>query len=314
MLCKKNKQNIPILFWPTEIYSFGKCYRDWLGVSKLLPIPFYGDHGVTLSKILFNHEVNNKSNYHLTWNKYRFENIDNHKRKKLIYITNPWVIYRRKNNINLKSNSKGTIVFYSHTIVGIDFENENHDNYFIELNKLGDEFKPFVICIHMHDINKGLHKKLRKFGFPLITIGNSLNTNFVDRFYEIISNFKQATSNIIGSQLFYCTEIGLPYFLYGSQPVLINKSDENIPLGKMHNYDNLSEILSNEIKKHFSKFSPIITNEQHNLITPLLGLDSINNKEKILALYKIEILLQLPYYVKIIFMSLIKKIKNAKKN
>jgi hypothetical protein len=303
---------MPILFWPTEIYSFGKCYRDWLGVSKLLPIPFYGDHGVTLSNSLSNHEVNNNSNYHFTWNKYRFENHNNHKSKKLIYITNPWVIYRRKNNINLKYNRKGTIVFYSHTNIGIDFENENHDEYFIELNKLGSEFKPLVICIHMHDINKGLHKKLRKYGFPLITIGNSLNTNFIDRFYETISNFKQGTSNIIGSQLFYCTEIGLPYFLYGDQPVLINKSDENIPLGKMRNYDNLSEFLTNEIKNNFSKFSPKISNEQQNIITPLLGLDSINNKQKILSLYKIEILSQFPYYLKIIFMILIKKIKNAK--
>ena len=312
MLCKKRETKIPTLFWTTELYGFGKCYREWLGLSKLLPIPFYGDHGVTLSNNLFNHEIDNKSCYHLTWNKYRYENPKNHILKKLIYITNPWITYRKKKKFTLKKDRKGTIVFLSHSIIGIDLEDENNDKYFNELNKLDNDLKPLVICIHMHDINKGLHKKLRKYELPLITIGNSLNSDFVDRFYDIISNFKHATSNSIGSQLFYCTEIGLPYFLYGDRPVYFNKSDENMPKGKMTYYDNNTEILSKEIIMSFSKFSQSITEKQQNLTISLLGLDAMDNKERIISLYKYELFKFFPYYLKLIFFSLNSKIKSKK--
>jgi hypothetical protein len=314
MLCKKRKRKIPILFWPTELYGFGKCYREWLGLSNLLPIPFYGDHGVALSNNLFKHEIDNKSNYHLTWNKYRYENPKNHIFKKLIYITNPWVTYRKKNKFTLKENRKGTIIFFSHTIVGIDLEEDNHDKYFKELNDLDYDLKPLVICLHMHDINKGLHKKLRKYGLPIITVGNSLNSDFVDRFYDLISNFKQATSNTIGSQLFYCTEIGMPYFLYGSRSVYVNKLDENMPLGKMYYYDSHTEKLSKEIKKSFSKLNKCITEEQQNLTISLLGLDAIDNKENILYFYKHELFKLFPYYLKFIFLNLFQKFQiNFKK-
>jgi len=92
----------PIMFWSTELYGFGKCYREWLGISKFFPIPFYGDHGVDLTGILHPHEINNKSKYYLTFSKTRYENLDNHKFKKLLYIQNPWITYRKQKKIELK--------------------------------------------------------------------------------------------------------------------------------------------------------------------------------------------------------------------
>ena len=305
-----SKNNIPFLFWTTEIYGFGKCYRDWLNFPSFLPIPFYGDHGVDLSGDLALHEKNNKSKIHLTWNKFRFENKANSNFKKLLYITNPWVLYRRKQNIQLKDNRHGTIIFYSHTNIGIEFENDNHDSYFDDLSKLDPKFAPFVICIHMHDVNKGLHKKLRKYNYPIITVGNSLNQNFVDRFYDIIINFKYATSNKIGSQLFYSTEIGLPYFLYGEPPSLINYTEINIPLGKVKSFDPISENLTNEIRNSFCKPQQMITIEQKNLTTKILGLDSKININKLKYYFIIESLRLMPHYLVLIIKITLNKFKN----
>jgi hypothetical protein len=303
-LCDINhysRYKLPFLFWTTEIYGFGKCYRKWLNIPNFIPIPFYGDHGVDLSGDLALHEKNNRSRFHLTWNKFRYENKDNINFKKLIYITNPWVIYRKKNNIQPKENRNGTIIFYSHTNVGIEFENDNHDNYFNELKNLDSKFMPFVICLHMHDVQKGLHKKLRKYGFPIVTIGNSLNPNFVDRFYDMIINFKQATSNKIGSQLFYCTELGIPYFLYGETPKLINYSEKNIPLGLVTTFDPIGEKLTKLIRDTFSKHEDSVTTDQIQVTTSILGLDSKVSKQKVLFFLIIESIRLIPDYLLLLF-------------
>jgi hypothetical protein len=300
---------LPFLFWTTEIYGFGKCYRSWLNIPNFIPIPFYGDHGVDLSGELALHEKSNKSRFHLTWNKHRYENKLNNDFKKLLYITNPWVTYRKKNNVKPKDKRYGTLIFYSHTNVGIEFEDDNHDNYFDELKNLDSSFSPFVICLHMHDVRKGLHKKLRKYGYPIVTVGNSLNSNFVDRFYDLIINFKQATSNKIGSQLFYCTEIGIPYFLYGEPPSLINYSEINIPLGKVQNFDQTSDYLTQIIRNNFITYKSTITLEQQKITTNILGLDSNITIKKIKFLFVLELLRLFPYYVLMILKAILKKIK-----
>jgi hypothetical protein len=99
-----------------------------------------------------------------------------------------------------------------------NFAEYDFDSYFKKLQNLPDEYSPIVISMPMHDINKGLHKLIRKFGFPLITAGNTSSPFFVDRFYDLATQFKHATSNSIGSQLFYCSELGMDYFLYGDSP------------------------------------------------------------------------------------------------
>ena len=48
------------------------------------------------------------------------------------------------------------------------------------------------------------------------------NVNFVDNFYQIISNFKFACSNDLGSFLPLCHEFGLKVFLIGSKFKNIN--------------------------------------------------------------------------------------------
>lgn len=210
---KDSPPRLPWLFWLTALYSFGRCYRLWLNWPAVLPVPVYGDHGVALSGEFERHEINNKAAYYLSWYNERVNSIKKYNQKQIIYITHPWVIYRRMAGYNfLRESAKGTIVFCPHSIDGVEIIDYDWDNYFHELKSLDVNYKPIVICMHRHDVVKGYHKNIRKYNIPIVSAGETSSPLFVDRFYDIVSNFRYATSPTGGSELFYCEEMGIRYF------------------------------------------------------------------------------------------------------
>ena len=61
---------------------------------------------------------------------------------------------------------------------------------------------------HPDFISKAIEK-----GFDVVTAGHKFDKKFVNRFYEILSNHKYATSNAYGSHVPYSIEMGLPFFI-----------------------------------------------------------------------------------------------------
>jgi hypothetical protein len=216
------------VYWTSELYSFGRLYRDWAFYPKWLPLFIYSDHGVTNDSGFSPHELTNNSNVHFTFNVERSTNSANSIKKEVKCVPHPWVTYRRKNNITQNINAIGTLIFFSHSTSGTDFMGHDTDEYFDELKRLPDKYQPIVLCMHMHDICKGYHKNLHKHGIPIVTAGNTSSIYFVDRFYNMVRQFKYACSNSVGSQLYYCIEMGIPYFLIGSMPKAINYSSNKV--------------------------------------------------------------------------------------
>lgn len=206
----------PIAFWETETYSFGKTYRHWLKWPWYLPLPMIGDHGVNLKRKYTVRELNPKAKTYVTWSSWR--NMEPNTNSRVVRIQHPWVTYRRDKRIEPKPDRLGTLIFISHTTSRISRAEFDFGKYFSELSDLPEAFHPLAICIQMHDVRKGLHLELERFGLPIFTAGNSSSPFFVDRFYDLLSRFKFATSNVAGSQLFYSEEMGVPYFLYGPHP------------------------------------------------------------------------------------------------
>ncbi len=261
------------LFWPTELYSFGRCYREWLGWPRWLPIPVYGDHGVSLSGELAEHEVSNSARVYLTWNRARAQANATHPTKQVIRIPHPWVTYRRKHGIKLRNDAHGTLVFYPHSNDGIEIENYDLDQYFQSLQSLPAECHPLVLCMHRHDIKKGYHKRLRKYGIPIVTAGETSSPYFVDRFYDLISRFEYGTSCTGGSELFYCDELGVKFFIHGDRPVYVNRSHPQVPLGPMVPRGCVAMDADRKKTDYFSVFPPTETIERSQFVTDILGLD-----------------------------------------
>jgi len=268
------------MYWPAELYSFGRCYRDWLDIPSWTPLPIYGDHGVNFSGQLSPHEIEAKPKFFITWSKDRAESLINAGQKKILRVPHPWVTFRRKYGLKKLSSAKGTLVFYSHSNDGIEIVGYDWDRYFYDLKNLPKEYHPLVICMHRHDVEKGYHLRIRKFGLSIISAGETSSPYFVERFYDIISRFKFATSNGGGSELFYCEELGIKYFIFGKSPTYINFGSSDLPLGKMVPRDPVS-IKCNRLKNDlFRKFPPIKSNEKDIFVSQVLGLDTDLNESK----------------------------------
>lgn len=133
------------------------------------------------------------------------------------------------------------------------------------------EFQPISVCLHMHDVNKGRHRVFLKNDVAVFTAGNSSDQRFIERFYDIIKNFKYVTSNQIGTVTFYSIEMGLQFFLYGELQKSINKEDKNFPLGTFNGVEyNNSSILAAELT--IDKASTIPNSKVMEIINYELGL------------------------------------------
>ena len=93
---------------------------------------------------------------------------------------------------------------------------------------------------------------------------------FIERFYEIIRKFKYATSDIVGSYLYYAVEMGIPFFIYGEHPIFENKGNKHFKIGEL----DFLKVFS-EYPKTLNLFVGLfeaITNEQKQLVERDLGI------------------------------------------
>ena len=109
---KLPNQDVAALYWQVELYSFGRCYREWLGIPSWCPLPLNGDHGVVHHGLLFPEDLNVRSNVFLTWSKERAKSLIKLYKKKILHITHPWIIFRHLNKIKKKKKFKRNFNFF----------------------------------------------------------------------------------------------------------------------------------------------------------------------------------------------------------
>ena len=266
----------PWTYWTSEIYSFGKCLRFWTRYPAYLPLFVYSDHGVGLHSHLFLHELENSATVHFTWNPVKEQRYrDKAAKKEVIQVVHPWISYRRSKGITRSKEPKGTLAFFMHGTTAVKWEGHDSVDYFERLRNLPSKFQPIVLCLHSSDITAGLHKELRRHGFPIVTAGNTQSTNFVDRFYEQVGQYSFATAPAWGSYAAYCVEFGVSYFQLGNRPELVNIADPNLPAGVAPQYWDLHhEEMSKKAEALFSMPVDYVTDQQRKFVEYILGFDS----------------------------------------
>ena len=271
------------LFWTTKVYGFGKELRRYGYYPSFLPLCVYSSHGVTLSSEPAPHELNNLALVMLYFTPRPVNKYLQLSSKKCYSVVSPYVFYRRRKNIGQHDDKKGTLVFPAHSTPNID-DLSNMDIYISQLKTLPEKYAPLTICLHYHDMQKGLDKKFHDAGFEVVSVGNPNKRNFIKDFYEILRKYKYATSNSVGSYLFYATEMGIPFFLFGNAPQYFNKGDENVQKGVYDSY--LKYDLTQKTILLFSEKRESVSQEQHFFVEKELGVhDSISRTKVSCLLY-----------------------------
>lgn len=206
--------------WSTEIYSFGKIYRQWLGVPKYFPLLFTSDHGVNLGRAIDPNIFDKPKRYipHLTWNSHIVEASDFPKQLRRKGIVHPWVYWRLRNVVNpeLLENRKGSVLFIAHSSGGSTTEGFNDEIMVDFLLGLPKTLFPISICVYYGDLSRTDRiDTFERHGFECLTLGNPWEPTFVNNFYSLLSTKKLLISQSYGSQIPLACEFGIPVLLIG---------------------------------------------------------------------------------------------------
>jgi len=270
-------------FWVNEVYSIGHWLKKYALYPTKLPLCNYIDHGMpddTIPK----HEIENEAPLIFKFPPRLVEEYKKVSKKPVYCLMNPTIFYRLKNKIKQNQEAKGTLFFVAHSTPIID-DNINWEHFIINLNNIPEQFKPIDICLHNHDIVKGLDNIFKLNKFKVVCIGNPNNKDFVKDFYSILKNYKFTMSNLIGSYTFYSVEMNIPFSLFGEEPKYYNKGDENIEFGDYDSYK--SQPTYQKAFALFNNFYNKITNEQNEFVNFELGkTQTIGRIKACLLLYK----------------------------
>jgi len=273
-------------YWTANIYGFGKWIRRYGYYPPCLPLCIYTDHGpgdTGFSPYL--HELHSSAPvqfYHTKSSVARWKNVS-HKCCYTLY--SPFVFARNTLGIERSNSARGTIFFVAHSTPSIS-DNKAVDAYHQELSALPERFRPITICLHIHDVIKGLDRKYHEHGYRVVTAGDSLDQRFTERFYRLLEQHEYALSNLFGSYGLYATEMGIPFGLYGTAPEYYNQGDSNIEKGEYKSYRNTPFYQrAIELFNHLPEDS--VTPEQMEFARYHLGVnDGITRVEMARVLYK----------------------------
>lgn len=202
-------------FWTWEVYGLGCATKDLLDLPQSQELKCGSDHGVHLETEPSPEEINLGSDLFVTWSTWR-ANLKFPDGRMVVQMQHPWISYSRNHKLRKRAgqNSKGTLAFVPHSVPDVPSGSFSLSDYVRELLSLPAEFQPITLCFHVHDISFRQVMEALRMEIDVETVGASLSPTYTRRFYKIIRPFKFATSPKVGSQLFYCHDYGLEYFLF----------------------------------------------------------------------------------------------------
>jgi hypothetical protein len=217
--------------WCIEAYGHGKWLRSWLGWPQWLPLPAYSDHGVSLDSYHAIHEIQNEFRIHFFWSVYKQlyasqKSITD--KRNYIQIPHPYLHLKLERYRHPNSNRSGLLVFWPHTTSKYTYDDSYVSKYLEYLAELRNEFHDICICIAFHDLHAPWAGQVMA-EHRVVSAGDYMSPDFPERLFSLIDQYEFATSPWGGSQAYYCTMLGVKYFIDGPKPQYVNLGDPNIP-------------------------------------------------------------------------------------
>lgn len=270
----------PVLFGLPEQYSQGRIFREYARFPEELPLNIYADHGIPVNFKVAQHELENRAYAFFSYHEKKYQLVKEQCRQPCFKVPHPLIWYRREHGIEQVENPQGTLFFAVHSTpdVPVFYDVSEVCN---KLKQLPDDMQPVVVCLYMTDVHNGYHLKYLEQGIPVYTAGNVWDIRFVDRFYNLLKNFRYTASNAFGTYLFYSIEMGIPFMYFQQDHYYYNFSDKNLPLGRYSSSNNIFNLL-----ELFSGFSQKITKQQKHLVEYYIDMKNYISREEMFEVLK----------------------------
>lgn len=255
-----------------QLYGFNKIIKDYAKYPKILPLPCHMEHGWSAESHPPITDMAIDKPLMLVFSKRRVEVWKKKSSTPVAIMGSPFTHYKNIHKITQKPDAKGTIVFPSHSTLYVK-NKFSRKEFCKKLKKLPKEFQPITVCLFYLDYIDPVSEIYRKMGFKVVTTGSKLNNSlsFVKNFYDILSNNKYAASNDVGSYTFYAIDMGLPFFLIGDVPLLLNSELKDMNIGKQCRIEDFS--IGKKTRKLFSTGpAKTISKTQSQFVTDELGI------------------------------------------
>jgi len=254
---------------------------------------FTSDHGVGFGSA-FDSEILNrrvKSKIHLTFSPI-IKNVYGSKKKlKIVLVTHPWISYIAKKELLPHEERSGSIFFPYHTSGGTNVFGFSDEDSIARLKKLSPEYHPITVSLHESDFESSRAKTFQKH-FQIKSAGKGFDYDYVDNFLDLIQDKKFAFSESWGSQVFYCTHIGIPVQVIPRDISVRDSISGEELVGRTDEFYVDVETYANQI---FSKLPTQVTAEQKSFVEYYLGMGIEDRWLKIKVLFCI--FLDLPRWV-----------------
>jgi len=261
-------------------YGHDQIFRSFLGLPSWFSVNAVIQHG--WYRVPHKNDLR-KPGIYFAWSSRMASEIFQSSGKKAHVLGAPFVLYRRRNGLKKQEGALGTVAFPQHSSPSIDCFFDI-DEYCESLSKLGSAYKPITICLHHRDM-AAWGESFEKRGFSVVTAGpgRQADSGFVKNFYAILSSHRYATSNDVGSYLFYAVEMGIPFFLTGEKVSFRNKATGEVLVSDPDG------AIKQEIVSAF-RFdgTQVISDRQAALVASELGVDDSVGRRDLLRLVLIR--------------------------
>lgn len=214
-----------------EVRNFGFNYiiKEYARFPRWLPLPAHMEHGWNPSRDPLVSDLGSDKPLMLVFSKRQKEAWKKKSDIPVEVMGSPFIHYKNIHNITLKPDAKGTIAFPAHSTYFLKYKFDIK-KYCQTLQKLPNRFQPVTVCLMWLDYIDPSADIYQDMGFNVVTAGPKITNSldFVKNFYKILSSFKFATSNDVGSYSFYAVDLGIPFFLTGVNPAIINKMGRDV--------------------------------------------------------------------------------------
>jgi len=268
-----DESNYNELVYEADQYGHGKPLREYAYYPTKAPILPYIGHGPCLRDHLNQYVIDNDNSTYV-YSEWMKSDYDKRSNRIARIAKAPFIMFADLYNVKKRADATGSILFPKHSNehIKIDFD---IDDLVKELDKLPQEFKPFHVMLHWHDITLGIHEKFMKLGFPVHTAGHERNNDFAFNWYEIARHFNYGVGNAYGTYINYLVHIGIPCSLIGKSPVFTNMGHKD------NGADGIIEIKHKRILAFLKEFDGVhteITDRQRDLVHVEVDCDKADSR------------------------------------